>query len=407
MTNLRFSLGRTIAGTCLVGVGLFAGCSGGGSSGGGIVKTSGQELCGAIASYVQRCGPATPCDEELVADCAKIVDLMNDSFLRAAADCMKAGGSPAGCLAGSFSRLAPSGAHETFAQTFCAECTGGFVPKCEELFFAEGDMVPDELKVAGAVILPLSDDLVEELRTECASASVLTCVARFSSCVQGVIAKRAVPADAVTCLFDGLINGDPTGGSTCPTAGEAGADGQAGAGGHGGADGQVGVGGQGGVGTTGGSGGAGGVGGSSGGCSSNLLGASCDSLGFGDSTCDGCMHTSCCTVTETCLDDQDCGGLVECLSTYCATATDVSACAQQYCGRCLGGATLLNEMVDCLSTSCNAACGTPCTADSDCKPNVCCNALCADLSTDRNNCGGCGVVCKAGETCEGGSCSAE
>jgi hypothetical protein len=33
-----------------------------------------------------------------------------------------------------------------------------------------------------------------------------------------------------------------------------------------------------------------------------------------------------------------------------------------------------------------------------------CGGVCRDLSTDRANCGGCGVACAAGQVCSGGSC---
>ncbi len=33
-----------------------------------------------------------------------------------------------------------------------------------------------------------------------------------------------------------------------------------------------------------------------------------------------------------------------------------------------------------------------------------CNGLCRDLSTDSDNCGGCGLSCAAGDFCSGGVC---
>ncbi len=59
------------------------------------------------------------------------------------------------------------------------------------------------------MILPLGDGLVAQLETECATASALTCVANFSTCAQGVLAKNVVPTESAKCLLDTLINGSP------------------------------------------------------------------------------------------------------------------------------------------------------------------------------------------------------
>src|SRR4051812_31674089 len=41
---------------------------------------------------------------------------------------------------------------------------------------------------------------------------------------------------------------------------------------------------------------------------------------------------------------------------------------------------------------------------SDCCPNLCFNA-CADLDTDPQNCGECGIACEQGQACVGGLCT--
>lgn len=355
--KLRFSAWGIGIGSSLA---LFVGCSSSGGSsgfagdGGNIHKTPGQELCESIASYVNQCGAATPCDQALVADCAKVVDLLSAEFLSATKDCMKAGGSPASCLSSSLGGLTPTAAQQKFATTFCSECTGGLVPGCEQVFFAEGDTVPEKLKVAGKVILPFSDTLVSALETDCATASPLTCVANFSTCAQQTLAKQAIPTESAQCILNTLISGGgsaPSGG--CGDSGTGGTAGT-GSGGTGGASGS------GGSGATGGTGGAGGSGGGidGGTCGSALYMQACTAIGFGDPACDGCADTSCCSVIEQCLDDVDCAGLVECMSTFCNDAADPNACAAQNCGSCAtsSGVTLFNGIGQCLQTSCATEC---------------------------------------------------
>ncbi len=244
---------------------LVAEACGGDDSGGGGGKstpTPGEQLCQSVASYVSACGQATACDKAMVADCASVVDLLSEPYLNAVRSCIESGGSPAGCFASSLSGLTPSAAQKSFATTFCDQCAGGVVPGCEGVFFSASSTVPDELKLAGKLILPMSDSLVSALESECATANPLTCTAQFSSCFQQVVAKRAVPTETAKCLVDGLINGD-SGGGGC---GDAGVGGSGGAGGSGATGGSGGVGGSGATGASGGAGGsgAGGSGGSGG-----------------------------------------------------------------------------------------------------------------------------------------------
>src|SRR5690606_21594979 len=109
-------------------------------------------------------------------------------------------------------------------------------------------------------------------------------------------------------------------------AGSCGPEGGAGAGGTGGGSagsgGVGGTGGVGGVGATGGVGGTGGGGGSGGGgiCTTTALGVTCMQVSLGDPTCDGCMQSQCCNQVNACFADQNCAGLVECLSANCAGA---------------------------------------------------------------------------------------
>lgn len=212
-------------------LGVAAACGGGDSDAEGAAAplTPGQELCQSIAKSVSSCGMATACDKSMVADCASVVDLLAEPYLKAVRECVDGGGSTAGCFASSLSGLTPSAAHQSFATTFCDKCVGGVISGCEGVFYSPTSSVPDELKVAGKLILPMSDSVVDELKTECASGSALTCTAQFTSCFQGVIAKRAVPKETAKCLLDSLTSGD-SGGGGCGAAGSAGASGSGGAG---------------------------------------------------------------------------------------------------------------------------------------------------------------------------------
>src|SRR5262249_53899238 len=70
--------------------------------------------------------------------------------------------------------------------------------------------------------LPLSDGIVEELTSKCASG--FGCAASFSSCAQGVLAEHAVPDATIKCLIQSLTM--PNSGSaagSCPMSTASGA----------------------------------------------------------------------------------------------------------------------------------------------------------------------------------------
>ncbi len=123
--------------------------------------------------------------------------------------------------------------------------------------------------------------------------------------------------------------------------GSSGAGGSAGSsGGFGGFGGTAAVGGSGGTGAAafGGSGGSGGSdAGDAGTCTATTVGETCQAIwtaGGQGGPCGDCMIANCCDETAKCFDAVDCAGLVECISTSCASSPD-QACVEQNCGQCL------------------------------------------------------------------------
>jgi hypothetical protein len=78
-----------------------------------------------------------------------------------------------------------------------------------------------------------------------------------------------------------------------------------------------------------------------------------------------------------------------------------------HCGAC-GVACAADEF--CFDGVCQQASEDPCTPDNPYYPNCCpggtqiCFGVCTNVAFDPQNCGDCGVVCAAGETCSGGVC---
>lgn len=139
--------------------------------------------------------------DPLLSDCGTVAGVLNDVYLDAAASCTEAGGAPVDCLASEVDALAPSDAHRSLAAAFCSECALG-VSGCEDLFFGGGD---DDTALAGAVVVPLSDGLVQAIESECASG--LTCAATFVGCAQQQIVAYGVPTETVECLVDRVFLG--------------------------------------------------------------------------------------------------------------------------------------------------------------------------------------------------------
>lgn len=161
-----------------------------------------QRYCAAVEIQQTSCGSASACDEAILTDCSGVTSMLNDAYVDESANCVESGGTALGCLVESRSAVAPSSAHQAFASAFCSNCALG-VSGCEETLF---DTEESDLAVAGAIILPLGDALVQKLQDECTSG--FTCLATFSSCAQGVLAQEAIPTDTLQCVIDGWVSGN-------------------------------------------------------------------------------------------------------------------------------------------------------------------------------------------------------
>jgi hypothetical protein len=178
----------------------FTACGGGGGGGAppdASTLPPAQAVCQSIGDYVARCGGGA-CDQALVADCSKVTGIVSDPFLTSVQSCLASGEQPAACL-GRVRGLQPTQAQRDFAREFCSECVLG-VSGCEEAFFAAAGEEPADWQVAGLAVLPLGDDLVRDLTTECATG--FGCLATFSNCAQRVIAERALPDATIECVLD-------------------------------------------------------------------------------------------------------------------------------------------------------------------------------------------------------------
>jgi hypothetical protein len=173
--------------------------------------TAAERFCDAAAGSMQPCEGEGGCHEALLADCATLAGLLNDQVLDHGATCMEGGGEMIGCMRESTAALTPTQAHRDLAADFCSSCALG-VSGCESVFFADDeDEAEDESARAGAVIVPLSDSLANQIASSCTSG--LTCSATFAGCAQAEIVKAGLPTQVVTCLVDEIFLGDGSG--TC------------------------------------------------------------------------------------------------------------------------------------------------------------------------------------------------
>lgn len=125
-----------------------------------------------------------------------------------------------------------------------------------------------------------------------------------------------------------------------------------------------------------------------------------------------CCGGSCCSgrcCAGTCSTDGTCcnafGGEVACGSSCCDTLLGEACCTQEPYGQL------------CLDTTSNnrncGGCGIECRGGQTCDDGVCscgteatlCNGLCVDTLTDPDNCGSCNHSCPSGGTCVDGQCT--
>jgi uncharacterized membrane protein YgcG len=200
-----------------------------------VVVSAAERMCAVLTESIGACAAeATACEQAFVADCADVVGIFSDAFLEGATACLEEGSAFGACVGETVQALEPSAAQAAFAEQFCGQCALG-VPGCVSTLFAGSD---GDAQAVGMLLLPLSDGLVDELTTSCASS--FGCLATFSSCAQGVIVQRGVPENTAVCLLDTLMH-PSAGTSSCDGAG-GGGDGGAGGGGTGGAGGDGGAG---------------------------------------------------------------------------------------------------------------------------------------------------------------------
>lgn len=154
--------------------------------------------------------------------------------------------------------------------------------------------------------------------------------------------------------------------------------------------------------------------GTCGSCTPDCTGRECGGDGCGGS-CGTCPVGLSCDVSGTCI----CGGTL-CSGECVDTDTDESNCGECgiLCGAdefCAGG--VCQCMPDCTGrecgdNGCGGLCGS-CPAERTCDATgtcVCttgteCSGACVDTSTDRRNCGDCGVRCRGNQYCDDGVCT--
>jgi hypothetical protein len=133
----------------------------------------------------------------------------------------------------------------------------------------------------------------------------------------------------------------------------------------------------------------------------------------------GARVCQCQYMPETCNGkDDDCDGIIDnepatdqsCVSNsgpqfQCRNGT--CACAEALCnGQCINMTTDSNNC---------GGCGVACPSGSTCQSSHCvctggltlCGSTCRNTSNDSSNCGGCGMTCGSGLSCSGGACSTQ
>ena len=351
-------------GTTFVGIAAFAAmsCSGGDKEAETPPPpTPAERMCALVAEAISGCASASPCDEAMVEDCSAVAAMLSDPMLTAAADCIEGGGAPFDCLTSSTSALAPTASHEAFAEQFCSECLFG-LPGCEDAFYSD-EGTDDDAGLAGALILPFGDDLVDALTAECASG--LSC-ATFPTCAQGVMAEQAIPEATLACIVDTFTGALPPASDEgdCTVGGE-------------GPD------------TT------------DPDDTDDTDPGACGARTYG--ACEACSEDQCCAQMLACDDGTPCGDLVACLNE-CADTGCIEACNAEH----PAGVAPLNEWDTCVSRECIApgtcdlggVCGNGISYDGggmcdDCVASSCCDEIGACMGDDFDAC----LTCLSGGPC--------
>lgn len=117
-------------------------------------------------------------------------------------------------------------------------------------------------------------------------------------------------------------------------------------------------------------------------------GTACGQTGL---TCDGAGTCDRCISSAACSSPLVCGAGGTCVAPSCSDGIQDGQETGVDCG---GGAPM-----DCPPCSV----GEGCVVDTDCSTGSCCSNVCADVTSDADNCGSCGNSCK-GATCLDGAC---
>jgi len=150
------------------------------------------ELCRAMRESLDV--DASDCDQAILADCEEVVATFSTPFVVALQACIEMGGGAAACLGSSADELQPGPSHYQLAASYCEVCLLDAVDDCETIFFNGEEGL-------GSLFVPLSEEVVDDIRVECASTP-LACAVDFMTCAQEVLKERVLPDHTAWCLLE-------------------------------------------------------------------------------------------------------------------------------------------------------------------------------------------------------------
>ncbi len=103
-------------------------------------------------------------------------------------------------------------------------------------------------------------------------------------------------------------------------------------------------------------------------------------------------------INGVCVDQ--CGNMCSTGQTCCNGTCTTTSDDMLNCGAC-GSACDTEEANACVNGTCKCGSSNACDVASGAE---CCTTSCKYVATDVTNCGGCGIACSIGETCQNGSC---